>query len=577
MSGSGDHMRIHCGWAVQVALLGSVVSGCAASGAPVERAATAAAASVAPGTIDIAFGGDILLGEDMNAYVARKGAAAPLAGVPELAAANLAISNLESVVAPGGDAVDTGHVGDYYFLGRPETLKLVEAAGIDALSTANNHARDFGLRALEQENELLTAMGLAHPGTGPTTTAACAPAYLESQGIRVALFAVNTTEPAYATGDGKIGTCFLAPRDHAAWEAMYRDAFAEAHRKADVVLVMPHFGATFSHSPDPLEREIGRLLIDLGADAVLGNGAHALQGIEVHQGRPIIQDAGSLLFNFPEVDQAALFVLRVSHKGIEGIRTVPLMTEHDWTRPADPTEARAILGAMDRWSADLGTTLSDGTLALAPPARNGSTVVPVVSPSSPGPAPAAVSEAPASCSVTAVPQDAVVTPVGIGPLTLVGARVERDRLQGPALIWLDTFWRVDAAVSQDLSIVPLAVPNRGAQWQGVHEPCDWAWPTSRWKPGMTYRDRYPLRPPPDVQRLLGLPALVSMSGYGRLGVSVGVEDQGRLLGRSGELRSVVLDPSTTARAAILAAALGVLVVVVGIIAWRRRRRLRQRG
>ena len=37
-------------------------------------------------------------------------------------------------------------------------------------------------------------------------------------------------------------------------------------------------------------------------------------------------------------------------------------------------------------------------------------------------------------------------------------------------------------------------------WWGDHEPCDWAWPTSRWEEGAIYRDRYWLHPPKRIPK-----------------------------------------------------------------------------
>lgn len=526
--------------------------------------------------VTVAFGGDVLLGEDVNTYVARQGPGAPLAEVPELRAADLAVVNLESVVAPGADALDTRDVGDHFFLGRPETLGLLEAAGIDAVTTANNHARDFGAAALLAEDRLLAEMGLAHPGIGPTPALACAPAYLAVRDQRIALFSVNATQPAAATGDGEMGTCHLAPDDRQGWARVFGPGIVEAKRRADVVLVMPHFRASFSVDPDPVDRAVARQLIDLGADAVLGAGAHALQGIEVWNGRPIVHGAGSLLFNFDAPDQAALFILSLSAAGIHAIQTVPLITERSWTRRARPAEAEAILAAIDARSRALGTTVSNGSIELAPEAREHPLLQPGdLWPLDPGPAPDAVTEPPGACTVAAVPEGAAVTPSTLGPLTLIGLRTERARLEGPGLMWLETFWRIDAPTGGDLSIVLRAVPGRGTSWEGVHEPCDWAWPTSRWEPGIIYRDRYPLRPPPEVQRLTGLPAIVSGTGYGPLAISVAVQDRDRSVGASGPLRTVVLDPSAAAwRLGIVGAGAALVLLVAVTARWRRRGRAR---
>lgn len=515
----------------------------------------------------------MLLGAEMNSYVAANGADAPLASVPELKAADVAIVNLESVVAPGADVVETGDPGDYFFLGRPEMLGVLEAAGIDLVSTANNHARDYGAAALVAEDGLLGAMGLAHPGIGPDQAAACAPAYLISEQLRIAVIAVNTAEPAYEAGAEGLGTCHVAPGDLEGWRQSVGPALAEARSRADVVLAMPHFRASQETVPHPADRAAARLLIDLGADAVLGDGAHALQGIEVYRDRPILHNAGSLVFDFPDPAEAAVFLLDLGPAGVVRVRTVPLVTESAWTRRAEPDEASATLAAIDARSGALGTSVSGGRLELAPPPRDPPTIEPEeVARLNPGPAPSPVTQPPAVCTAAAVPDDAAISRAAIGPLTLVGARVDSDRIEGARLIWLETFWRIDAPTEADLSISPRATPERGTAWQGPHEPCDWAWPTSRWKPGVTYRDRFPLRPTPEVLRLGGLPALLTMTGYGPLAISVEVKDEDRSLGDSGVLTAVVLDPAPRTRLSVLGGAAGAIVLILVLMAWRRRMR-----
>jgi len=523
--------------------------------------------------VELAFGGDVLLGAEMNAYVAANGPAAPLSGVPGLSTADVTLVNLESVVASGADVVDTGTVGDHYFLGRPEMLGVLEAAGIDLVATGNNHARDFGAAALAEEHSLLTGMGIAHPGIGSDPATACAPAYLASRELRIAVISVNTTEPAYATGDGRIGTCFVAADDRDGWRTAIGPVIAEARSKANVVLVMPHFRASLRTVPHPVDRAIARLLIDLGADAVLGDGAHALQGIEVYRGRPILHNAGSLVFNFPDPGQAAFFSLELSPAGVVAVRTVPLVTEVAWTRPAKPAEASAILAAIDARSRQLGTSVDGGHVELAPAPRDPPTAQPPdVAPLNPGPAPDPLTDVPAACTAGSVPDGAAVAPERVGPLTLVGAQVDRGRIDGPELIWLETYWRIDSQVARDLSIEPRATPERGVPWQGPHEPCNWAWPTSRWVPGTIYRDRFPLRPTSEVLRLAGVPALLSMTGYGPLGISVDVRDRDRSLGESGVVGTVVLDPAPRTRLGVLVGAVVAGVIVLAVIRrWQQRR------
>jgi Bacterial capsule synthesis protein PGA_cap len=554
-------------WVLIAAALASLMMGGCPAASPPEAGAT----TVGGPTITIAFGGDLLLGEDMNTYVQRNGPVAPLAEVPQLREADISIVNLESVVAGGGDAIDSGRVEDYYFLGRPETLAVLPGAGIDGVLTGNNHALDFGPAALIEEGRILASMGLAHPGTGSNRAEACAPAFFDSQGTRIALFSIDTTEPRYRAGDGQPGTCFVAPHDRAGWDGL-RGPIADAHTKAHVVLAAPHFRATFSTTPLPSERDAARSLIDIGADAVLGSGAHALQGIESYRERPILYDAGSLLFNFPQPSDAAIFLLTAGSAGVTGLRTLPIVTEHDRTRPADAIETSRILAAVDDRSRELGTQTGQGTLDFMPGPRNPPSVTPQLSRLNPDSTPGPLTEPPASCAVSSVPSAALLPPTSVGPLTLVGTDVQPARLEGPAVIWVETFWTIGARTSADLSLMPRATPINGQAWGGPHEPCDWAWPTTRWRPGVVYRDRYPLRPPPQVQSLAGIPALMSGVGYGQLSVSIGVADEGRLLGDSVPIASLALEAAPRARLLLAATAAAAVMSIVALMWWFRRRR-----
>ncbi|HYO29268.1 MAG TPA: CapA family protein, partial [Thermomicrobiales bacterium] len=95
----------------------------------------------AAGQAVVAFGGDVILGQSQNALTARDGPTRALGGVPELAEADLAIVNLEGVVANTGAPVAKGSGRQpFQFRGRPELLAVLAAAGIDVVATANNHS-----------------------------------------------------------------------------------------------------------------------------------------------------------------------------------------------------------------------------------------------------------------------------------------------------------------------------------------------------------------------------------------------------------------------------------------------------
>lgn len=73
----------------------------------------------------------------------------------------------------------------------------------------------------------------------------------------------------------------------------------EARRQADRVLFSVHnheLGDGRLEVPPVWLQEFCRQVLDAGADVVLGHGPHILQGIELHEGKPILYSLGNFIF-----------------------------------------------------------------------------------------------------------------------------------------------------------------------------------------------------------------------------------------------------------------------------------------
>jgi poly-gamma-glutamate synthesis protein (capsule biosynthesis protein) len=79
--------------------------------------------------------------------------------------------------------------GGGWLVSSPGVPADLKAMGFNLLSHANNHATDWGVAGLLETERRLDEAGLAHAGSGPSLTAARAPAYYESKAGRVALVA----------------------------------------------------------------------------------------------------------------------------------------------------------------------------------------------------------------------------------------------------------------------------------------------------------------------------------------------------------------------------------------------------
>lgn len=463
-------------------------------------------------TAVLAWGGDVNLGRRQHYRTRQLGVPSVLGGVPVLAEADLRIANLECVVASRGEqGVPKGEGGPHYYHARPEMLRVLAEAGIDVVATANNHSGDYSAEALAEQAALLDAAGIGHAGSGPTLDAALAPVLRRAGQLNVAIFALDATQRRFAAGKAKAGNAYLPLSSPSEWTACLAPRIAAARDQAHVVVVAVHWGRNREPRPGDEEIAVGHAIIEAGADAVLGASAHVVQGVEIHKGRPIIHDAGDLLFDAigrgsKDCDESGVFSL---HLGAEGVRRVvftPIATEFGRSVQLEGEGALAAAGRFRQKSAALGSQFTcepDGrcTLDLHPPAR-APKPLPLL--------PLAVRKFDAiqplaqpreEWLATMVPIDAALAqPLSLGPLRLLGVRTTPSAIAGRGMLYVETFWQIDEATGTDWRLDIRAVPPAPATmptW-GVamdHDPCDWMWPTSRWLPGRIYRDFHGLRPP----------------------------------------------------------------------------------
>ncbi|MDH6592911.1 UDP-N-acetylmuramoyl-tripeptide--D-alanyl-D-alanine ligase [Variovorax sp. TBS-050B] len=478
----------------------------AASATPKAAAAPLLARDAGP---VVAWGGDVNLGRRQHYRTEELGLPAVLGGVPVLAEADLRIVNLECVVATvGAQGVEKGEATPYYYRARPEMLRVLAEARIEVVATANNHSGDYGVEALMEQARLLDAAGIGHSGTGATLDDALRPVLRRVGALNVALFAIDATQPHFAATQTAGGSAYLSLSAPSAWFDVLAPRIAAVRDRAHVVLVAVHWGRNQEPAPGGEEIAVGHAIIEAGADAVLGASAHMLQGVEIHQGRPIVHDAGDFLFDAVQRDddEGGVFSLQLGEEGVRRVMFTPIGTGFGQTVQLEGERGIAAARRFMQKSADLGSsfTMAPGgqcVLDLQPPPRAPRTLPPVPEAALRPDAIQPVVMPRDEWQVDAVPPDArLPAPVALGPLRLLGLRATPDAVVGRRLLFVETFWQIDAPVDTDwrldiraVPVPPATMPSWGAAMD--HDPCDWMWPTRRWQPGVIYRDRYGLRPP----------------------------------------------------------------------------------
>lgn len=243
-----------------------------------------AAAAVEPpraAAVRIAFAGDIHF-EGVLADRLRDPATALAPATAALAAADLAIVNLETSVGTGGSPEPGKR---FTFSAGREALAALSEAGVDVASMANNHALDFGRARLPSTMRAVRAAGEADPplsviGIGRDQDEAFRPALTEIGDIRVATLAASLADQdptADPTGHWAATSTRSGIAD-ATDPSRLLSAVRRVDETADVVVVYLHWGIQGERCPSGDQRDTATRLVGAGADIVVGSHAHQLQG-----------------------------------------------------------------------------------------------------------------------------------------------------------------------------------------------------------------------------------------------------------------------------------------------------------
>ena len=279
-----------------VALSVLTVTACTAAGGP--PAAPQPSTSATPSTsttpqpapetatprrrpVRIAVAGDVHF-EGVLADRLRDPGTALVPATAALAAADLAIVNLETSVGTGG-APEPGK--RFTFSAGPEAFTALSAAGVDVASMANNHALDHGRARLPSTLRAARAAGDSKPalaviGIGRDEEEAFAPAVTRIEDTTIATLAASLADQD-PTADPTGAWAAVGTRPGIA-DATDPSRLLEEVRRAggvaDVVVVYLHWGIQGQACPSADQRSIAARLVAAGADLVVGTHAHQLQG-----------------------------------------------------------------------------------------------------------------------------------------------------------------------------------------------------------------------------------------------------------------------------------------------------------
>jgi hypothetical protein len=194
------------------------------------------------------------------------------------------IANLESCWNDNGRLDPVGR--KTHIATQLSSIEILEAIGISAVSSANNHSFDFGHEGWMRLKEECETKNIQVFGAGDQTEGR-QPAIFESGTTRVAILG-------YAAPD--CGAIFSSPNTQGA--AIFEiESAAEDILKAKQtgchVVVCIHWGEERINQPSPLQRLWAKQIIEAGADLIIGHHAHVMQGAEQIDGKWVFYSLGN--------------------------------------------------------------------------------------------------------------------------------------------------------------------------------------------------------------------------------------------------------------------------------------------
>lgn len=226
-------------------------------------------------TARILFVGDVLLARDVERHMDEKGSDYPFHRI------DLFLSGYDHVVGNFEASIPEVHTRTPDFTTRfsvhEKHLPALVDVGFSLFSLANNHSFDFGGEGYMHAKESLANVGLGVFGS-PHQLLEEDISFLTVNEVRLAILPFTM-----------VGGSVSVER--------LREMLAFAEKQSDAQIVYIHWGEEYESMWSPIQEQVAHVLVDAGADAVIGHHPHVVQGIEVYNGVPIFYSLGNFVFD----------------------------------------------------------------------------------------------------------------------------------------------------------------------------------------------------------------------------------------------------------------------------------------
>ena len=278
--------------------------------------------------VSILFVGDLMLDRNVARSAVAGGGARALFSTSTLdlfSSVDLRVANLEGTITTNPSIAQRDSSILRFTFDPPLAHEVLQLLNLSAVSSANNHALDFGEFGYDDTRSYLEQWGVAsfgHP-------------FNESH--------LSTTLTAQSKTVCLVGYMELFNPDTTA----VLQEIARIRPDCWRVVVMPHWGIEYQATSTVAQQREADSFIDAGADLVIGAHPHVVEPVAIYRDKAVFYSLGNFMFdqNFSEATQRGLAVRVDFTDAGTNYTLIPLSVSRQYSAVASGTQKEPVLKA----------------------------------------------------------------------------------------------------------------------------------------------------------------------------------------------------------------------------------------
>jgi len=225
--------------------------------------------------------------------------------------------NLETVLSKNGKPIEKRIL----LRVDPENVHYLKDTGFNIVNLANNHMIDYGRVGLIDTLNILEENDIKYIGAGRNIKEATKAVIIEKDDLKIGFIGFSSV--GISAGVSKHG---CAPLNR----GLILSALRGLRKKVDTLVISIHWGVEYAVYPSPKQQRLARILIDNGADLIIGHHPHVIQGIEEYKGRLIMYSLGNCNFateqdnHYGGTNIGIMLSIQFSKRGMEKYELIPI-------------------------------------------------------------------------------------------------------------------------------------------------------------------------------------------------------------------------------------------------------------